>query len=230
MLAEKYPLHVSLSGVIEGTLPIGSLSSPVAVIIAFLSALCRVNRIHLEPMEVIRMAKAAENRYVGVNCGKTDQSCEVLSKKNRLLYLDTKDDSYQLIPVNPFMKPYRFAIFFSGLERSLANSKYNLRVDECKSAAYTLMAYAGMDYGKYADAYLRDVPAEIYDHYKKRLPEVWQRRAKHFYGHMPGQRREHKSGRTETWNGMVSWCLKAVILPYITMNVGVKNCSGCTKS
>ena len=182
MLAEKYPLRVGLSAVIEGTLPVGGLSSSAAVIIAFLSALCRVNGIRLEPMEMILMAKAAENRYVGVNCGKLDQSCEVLSRRERLLYLDTRDDSYELIAAPAEMKPYRIAIFFSGLERSLSNSKYNLRVDECKSAAYSLLAFAGMEYGKYEDTRLRDVPREIFDAYKDRLPELWRRRAEHYFG------------------------------------------------
>ena len=132
MLGEKYRLKVGLSGIIEGSLPIGGLSSSASVIICFLSALCKVNGIHLEPMEMILTAKAAENQYVGVACGKLDQSCEVYSKRNHLLYLDTKDDSYELIPTSGKMKPYKVAIFFSGLERSLKNSKYNLRQDECK--------------------------------------------------------------------------------------------------
>ena len=80
MLGEKYRLKVGLSGIIEGSLPIGGLSSSASVIICFLSALCKVNGIHLEPMEMILTAKAAENQYVGVSCGKLDQSCEVLSK------------------------------------------------------------------------------------------------------------------------------------------------------
>ena len=54
--------------------------------------------------------------------GKLDQSCEVLSKKNHLLYLNTKDDSYELILTSEKIKPYKVAIFFSGLERSLKNS------------------------------------------------------------------------------------------------------------
>ena len=141
MLGEKYRLKVGLSGIIEGSLPIGGLSSSASVIICFLSALCKVNGIHLEPMEMILTAKAAENQYVGVACGKLDQSCEVYSKRNHLLYLDTKDDSYELIPTSGKMKPYKVAIFFSGLERSLKNSKYNLRQDECKAAAYALMGY-----------------------------------------------------------------------------------------
>lgn len=181
MLSEKYPLNYGLSGVIEGELPIGGLSSSAAVIISFLCALCKVNGIHLAPMEMIMMAKAAENKYVGVNCGKLDQSCEVLCQKNKLLYLDTKDDSYRLIDTNPSMKPYRIGIFFSGLDRSLKNSKYNLRVDECKSAAYDLLAFAGMEYGKYVDTRLRDVPYEVFKQYGDRLPEVFRRRAEHYY-------------------------------------------------
>ena len=39
-------------------------------------------------------------------------------------------------PTSQSMKPYKIAISFSGLERSLKNSKYNLRQDECKAAAY----------------------------------------------------------------------------------------------
>lgn len=181
MLGEKYRLKVGLSGIIEGSLPIGGLSSSASVIICFLSALCKVNGIHLEPMEMILTAKAAENQYVGVSCGKLDQSCEVLSKKNHLLYLDTKDDSYELIPTSEKMKPYKVAIFFSGLERSLKNSKYNLRQDECKVAAYALMGYAGMDYDTFANTRLRDVPYEVFEAYKDRLPELWRRRAEHYY-------------------------------------------------
>ena len=184
MLQEKYPLRLGLSGVIEGSLPIGGLSSSAAVIICFLSALCRVNNIHLTPMEMILTAKAAENQYVGVNCGKLDQSCEVLSTKDHLLYLDTLDDSYELIPTSDTMKPYRIAILFSGLERSLVNSKYNLRQDECKAAAYALMGYAGMDYGTFADARLRNVPFSVFETYQDRLPEPWRRRAEHFYSEL----------------------------------------------
>ena len=181
MLAKKYPLKVGLCGVIEGSLPIGGLSSSAAVTIAFLSALCKVNDIHLTELEMILTAQAAENKYVGVSCGKLDQSCEVFSKKDKLLYLDTKDDSYELIPTNPNMKPYKIAIFFSGVERTLAGSKFNMRVDECRSAAYALKAFSGMEYGKFNETFLRDVPYETYLQYKDKLPENWRKRAEHWY-------------------------------------------------
>ncbi len=180
-LAQKYTLSVGLCGVIEGTLPIGGLSSSAAVSIVYLTALCRVNGIKLSPLDAIMMSMRSENNYVGVNSGKLDQSCEVYSRKDHLLYLDTKDDSYELIPTLPSMRPYEIAIFFSGVERTLAGSKFNMRVDECRSAAYALMAYAGMEYGKYNETFFRQVPREVYDEFKDRLPEQWRRRAEHWF-------------------------------------------------
>lgn len=180
-LKKRYTLRMGLCGVINGSLPIGGLSSSAAVCIAFIKALCAVNEIKLTPHEIIMIALEAENEYVGVSCGKLDQSCEVFSKKNHLLYLDTKDDSYELIPTNPKMKPYKIAIFFSGIERTLAGSKFNMRVDECRSAAYALMAFANMEYGKFSETFLRNVPYETYLAHKSKLPENWAKRAEHWY-------------------------------------------------
>jgi len=193
-LAKRYPLSKGVCGVIEGSLPIGGLSSSAAVIIVFLSALCKVNDLHLTQLEIIMTALDAENNYVGVSCGKLDQSCEVLSKKDHLLFLDTKDDSFELIPTNPAMKPYKIAVFFSGIERTLAGSKFNMRVDECRSAAYALKAFAGMEYGKFNETYLRDVPVAVFEQYKGKLPENWRKRAEHWYSEFD---RVHKG--VEAW-------------------------------
>ena len=180
-LEKNHKLGVGVCGVIEGSLPIGGLSSSAAVIISFLEALCRVNEIHLSQQEIIDTAFDAELNYVGVNVGKLDQSCEVLSRKDHLLYLDTKDGSYELISASPKMKPYRIAIFFSGLEHSLAGSKYNMRVDELRSGVYALQAFAGMEYGKFGEAMARNVPRSVYEQYKDRLPAPWARRCEHWY-------------------------------------------------
>lgn len=180
-LNSRYPLRIGLCAVLDGELPIGGLSSSAAVIITFLSALCHLNGITLSPKELIEFSKEAENKYVGVSCGKLDQSCEVYCRKDNLLYMDMQDDSYELIPASPSMKPFAIAIFFSGLERSLASSKFNMRVDECRSAAYALKAFAGMEYGKFEETNLRDVPYEVYLRYRDKLPENWARRAEHWY-------------------------------------------------
>ena len=194
-LQRRYSLRRGLCAVIAGELPIGGLSSSAAVIITFLSALSSMNGIHLEPQELIAISQEAENLYVGVSCGKLDQSCEVYCKKNHLLYMDMKDDSYELIPQSSDMKPYKIAIFFSGLERSLAGMAYNMRVDECRSAAYALKAFAGMEYGKFKETNLRDVPYEVYLAHKDKLPENWRRRAEHCDGEFDRVRRAVEAWR-----------------------------------
>lgn len=181
ILKSKYALNVGMSAVIGGELPIGGLSSSAAITLTFTKCLCELNNIHLSDVELIMVALRAENEYVGVSCGKMDMSCEVFCRKDNLLFLDTKDDSYELIPTNPNMKPYEIAVFFSGLEHSLAGSAFNMRVDECRSAGYALLAYAGLPYGKFGETYLRNVPREVFEQYKDRLPENWAKRATHWY-------------------------------------------------
>ena len=79
------------------------------------------------------------------------------------------------------MKPYKIAIFISCIERTLAGSKFNMRVDECRSAAYALKALSGMEYGKFSETHLREVPFETYLQYKDRLPDNFRKRAEHWY-------------------------------------------------
>lgn len=181
-LKRKYTLTVGICGVIEGSLPIGGLSSSAAVTLSFLIALCRVNRICPTPEELIGFSRWAENRYVGIASGTLDQSCEIYAQKDHLLYLDTANGRYENIPAPKHMPAYRIAVFFSGVERTLVGSGFNCRVDECRSAAYALKAYAGIPYGKFEDTCLRDVPREVFESYKDRLPETFAHRAAHWYG------------------------------------------------
>ena len=51
-----------------------------------------------------------------------------------------------------------------------------------------MMKYT-LDYGKYADTYLRDVPVEIFEQYKSRLPENWCKRAKHYFSEVARARK-----------------------------------------
>ena len=59
-----------------------------------------------------------------------------------------------------------------------------MRVDECRSAAYALKAFAGMEYGKFEETNLRDVPYEVFLEHKDKLPENWRKRAEHWYAEL----------------------------------------------
>ena len=192
-LKRKHRIDKGLQGYIYGSLPVGGLSSSAAVLIAYICAICKINDIHLSRAEIIDFALYAEHDYLEMNVGKMDQSCEVYSKKDHLLFLDTLDDSYKLIPTSENMPPYEFAVIFSGKERKLANTAFNSRVDEAKAAAYALRAFADIPYGSFKDSYMRDVPREIFDEYKDRIPAAWRRRAEHFYGEFERVKRGAKA-------------------------------------
>ena len=96
-LKRKHDVSYGIKAHIKGSLPIGGLSSSAAVIISFLSALCRANDIKVSRSELISIAHWAENEYVGVKVGRLDQSCEVYSKKDHLLYLDIKEDRKSVV-------------------------------------------------------------------------------------------------------------------------------------
>lgn len=180
-LAERYPLKRGFRGRIKGTLPIGGLSSSAAVILTYLQGLCIVNEIPVTEGELVELAIREERDYIGVNVGRLDQSCEMYCKKDCLLVLDTLVDGGECVPTNPKCPKFEIMIVFSGLERSLEGSAYNARVDECKAAAYTLQNFCGLSGGRYADAYLRRVPLEIFEEYKERLPESFRKRGEHYY-------------------------------------------------
>lgn len=180
-LKKRFKLSRGIKGLIKGSLPIGGLSSSAAVLIAYVMAFAKANNITLTPFEVIKIASQAEREYIGLTNGILDQACIALSEKDALLFLDTDSEQYRIIRKNPRMPDFELAIIFSGLTRSLVNSDYNLRVAECKTAAWNMMAYTGMPLKSLDKTYLRDIPKETYELTKDKMPPRFARRAEHFY-------------------------------------------------
>ena len=181
VLKKSYVLTKGVKGIVSGSVLGGGLSSSASVLLTYLKSLAFVNGIGLTSLELLNLALEAERNYIGVNVGKLDQSCEIFSRKNNLLYLDTKTDSAKLIKIPQTMPDFEIAVIFSGLERKLAGSAYNMRVDECKAASYALKGFAHLEYGKFNDSFLRDVPYGVFLQYRDRLPSNWAKRADHFY-------------------------------------------------
>ena len=180
-LKKRFDLKKGINGVVQGSLPVGGLSSSAAVLIAYVMAFAKANDIMLQPFEVVKIASEAEREYIGLNNGLLDQACIALGKQDGLLFLDCDSDDYRIIKRNPEMKEFEIGIFFSGLTRSLVNSDYNLRVYECKTAAWNVLAYQNQPLKEFNKTFLRDIPKESYEACKDRMPARFARRAEHFY-------------------------------------------------
>ncbi|MCR5131072.1 MAG: galactokinase [Prevotella sp.] len=184
-LQKDFALKRGVRGVVKGSMPIGGLSSSAALLCGFVMAIDKVNHLGLDKMQVIHYASQAEREYVGLTNGILDQACVVLCQSDKLLYLDTKTSEYELIPFGKDSEnhqlPFKLGIFFSGVTRKLTGTDYNLRVSECKTAAWMMQAYDDQHLNKLSDTRLRDVPKELFEKYGDRMPARFARRARHFY-------------------------------------------------
>ena len=191
-LMKRFELKRGIDGVIQGSLPVGGLSSSAAVLIAYVMAFAKANDIALKPFEVVKIASEAEREYIGLNNGLLDQACIALSKKDQLLFLDCDSNEYRLIPFGGQGSkvesqiaveglPFEIGIFFSGLTRSLVNSDYNLRVYECKTAAWNMLAYTDQPLKTFDKTFLRDIPKATFEKTRIAMPARFARRAEHFY-------------------------------------------------
>ena len=189
-LKKRFELKYGINGVIQGSLPVGGLSSSAAVLIAYVMAFAKANDITLQPFEVVKIASEAEREYIGLNNGLLDQACIALGKKDELLFLDCDTNEYRHIkfggtgslPKQGGLEGlFEIGIFFSGLTRSLVNSDYNLRVYECKTAAWNMLAYTDQPLKTFDKTFLRDIPKATFDKTRIAMPARFARRAEHFY-------------------------------------------------
>ncbi len=182
-LQQDFQLQRGIRGVVKGSMPIGGLSSSAALLCGFVKALDKVNNLGLDKMQVIKYASMAERQYVGLNNGILDQACVVLCESEKLLYLDTETSEYKILQFGDGRKslPFKIGIFFSGVTRKLTGTDYNLRVSECKTAAWIMQAYEDIPLKEMQDTRLRDIPEELFEKHEGQMPARFAKRARHFY-------------------------------------------------
>jgi galactokinase len=171
-----------------GELPVGGLSSSAAVGVGYLLALEAANDVHVPPEENVRLARAIENEYVGLNSGVLDQSMILLSREGTLLELDCRTGARRYVGFGEHRETGdgqntmpAIAIAYSGLSNALVGTGYNQRVAECREAARLLLEQAGLP-APNGSARLRDVPPDAFKTHAAALPEPLRRRAAHYFG------------------------------------------------
>jgi galactokinase len=149
---------------VTGDVPAGAgLSSSAALSIALCLALCAVTG--AEPPERLALARLCsriENDWCGQRTGLLDQLASLYGEKGHAVRIDMRGP--EIRPVRLYLAGHRLATLDSGARRSLAESGYNERRNECRRAA----ALLGLES-------LRDAQAEDL----AELPEPLRRRARH---------------------------------------------------
>ncbi len=117
----------------EGDLPIGAgLSSSASIEVLTGFALSALFAGEFSGTEIALMAKEAENRFVGVNCGIMDQFAVAMGKKDMAILLNCDTLEYEYLPFRT--GNHSLVIINTNKQRKLADSKYNERFTECGAA------------------------------------------------------------------------------------------------
>jgi galactokinase len=155
-----------------GNLPVGAgLSSSASICVGMASACSEMWGLGLSGMDCVEAALAAEREFVGVQCGIMDPYAVGLARPDHLLWLDCKDRSHEMLPLDSGR--VSIAVADTGVRRQLAQGAFNDRVHECAAAFEALR-------GDVPEATcLRDVPLEVLAERRASLDPLLARRAEH---------------------------------------------------
>jgi galactokinase len=120
-----------------GDIPIGSgLSSSASIEVVTAYALNHLFQSGYTKLDLVKLSKEVENKFIGVNCGIMDQFAVAFGEKNKALMLNCQTLDYTAVDSN--LDDYLLAIINTNKPRKLAESKYNERVQECATALAAL--------------------------------------------------------------------------------------------
>ena len=121
----------------SGNIPNGAgLSSSASIEVVTAVALDFLLETKLDRVELVKIGRAAENEFVGMNCGIMDQFAIGMGKKEAAIALNCRTLEYQVVPLT--LGDYAIVIANTNKRRELADSKYNERVKECSIALESL--------------------------------------------------------------------------------------------
>ncbi|HYO36866.1 MAG TPA: galactokinase [Geodermatophilus sp.] len=128
-----------LSLLVDGDVPAGAgLSSSAALECAVALAVSDLLGLGLQPQQLVDVARRAENDFVGAPTGILDQSASVLCTAGHALHLDTRDRSYEQVPLDLAAAGLALLVVDSGTTHDHAESGYGDRRRECEQGARRL--------------------------------------------------------------------------------------------
>lgn len=116
----------------SSSLPTGAgMSSSAALELATLVGLEGLYGLNYSPAERARIARRAENKYVGVPCGILDQGVSAFGRKDHLVHIDC---AHGLFARAPLPAGLNFWVFNTQKKHALVDSLYSQRHAECMRA------------------------------------------------------------------------------------------------
>ena len=124
---------------VYGNIPNGAgLSSSASLELLMAVILNDTFNFGIDTVDMVKYSQEAENKFIGVNCGITDQFAIGMGKDRCAILLDCNTLNYRYSEIN--MEGYSIVIGNTNKRRGLADSKYNERRSECERALSNLQS------------------------------------------------------------------------------------------
>lgn len=127
---------------LRGNVPVGAgLSSSASIEVATALALLALADASLSPEAIALLCRRAENKFVGSPCGIMDQFVITAAQADHALLLETRDLSYELLPMNHGRLAGTWIVIAnSTVKHSIAGGDYGLRRREVETGQSALRA------------------------------------------------------------------------------------------
>jgi galactokinase len=146
--------------VLTSNVPVGAgLSSSAALECAVLAAFADLNGLDIEPIDRARLARRAENAFVGAPTGLMDQAASTLCIEAHALYLDCRSAETENVALDPEAAGLEILVLDTCTPHALVDSEYAARRASCEEAA-SLLGVAALRDVTDLDAALRGLPEE----------------------------------------------------------------------
>jgi galactokinase len=142
---EGFPVSQGLDGVIVGNIPGGGMSRSASLTLNLMLTLLEAHRVRgVPPMQIVRMAQAVENDYIGSPCGQLDQIMILFARAGMGTHFDPDTGRVRHVPLGSGAPDFRLVSLDTGTVRpGLEKSTYRIRRAECEE----LVQLAGPEFG-----------------------------------------------------------------------------------
>ncbi len=157
----------------SGNVPNGAgLSSSASIEVVTAFAINELYGFGLDRMELVKMSQAAENDFVGMQCGIMDQFAVTMGLEDHAMMLNCDTLEYRQVPL--VLGDFAIVLANTNQRRELNESAYNDRVSECARAlGYVQQTLNVPTLGALSEAELESVKTSFAD------DDIAYRRAKH---------------------------------------------------
>ncbi len=173
---EGFKLKQGIDAVLFGNIPGGGMSRSASLCINLILSLFDANGIEVkQQVQIVDLAQAVENDYIGSPCGKLDQTMVLFAKEGMGTYYNPKDRAIEYVPMGKGATDFRIVVLDTGTDRpGLEKSTYAIRRRECEELV-AILQKAGFDIKCLADIKDEALYGKIMDRFGREYPHLCDR-------------------------------------------------------